>query len=75
MNNALIIDLLFREIETELQIKNESDNKELLDDLIRTYYEFNKKHIHDSLQRLINQSSLDSLIKIYSVEDLHEITT
>ena len=74
MNNALIIDLLFREIETELQIKNESDNKETLDDLIRTYYEFNKKHIYDNLQRLINQINLDSLIRIYSVEDLHEIT-
>lgn len=74
MNNALIIDVLFREIETELQIKGESDNKEILDDLIRTYYEFNKKHIHDRLQRLINQSSLDSLIRIYSVEDLDEIT-
>jgi hypothetical protein len=70
MNSALIIDLLFREIETELQLKGESDNKDTLDDLITTYYQFNKKHIHDSLQRLINQTSLDSLIRIYSVEDL-----
>jgi hypothetical protein len=70
MNEALILDLLFREIETELQLKDESDNKELLDELITTYYQFNKKHIHDGLQRIINKSSLDSLIKIYSVEEL-----
>jgi hypothetical protein len=66
MQATIVLQLLEREIESELQIKDESDNQDIITQLIVCYNEVNDTYITNKLDHLINKVTLDSMIKIYS---------
>ena len=64
-SKELIIELIASELESELNIQHESDNADIIDDIIVAYIDFIKTHFA-SLEYTIHITTLKDMLNTYN---------